>query len=371
LKIIPVSPGIHEPAAADRVAGGNCAQDIPLDLQVIGRAIEEDRQSGELDIARSKEYLKIPSDISGDDNVYDYRTGEGTGDDLASPEKPAVRLLTGISGGTSRITVLFSRVKNAGGYEIQRCRSDSTEKETAWEKIAFLTGESLVYDRMDDDLDAPMYVYHDNGVCGVYRYRVRAYLSLKGRCDESMPCGKWSKEAEAGYVAPVTIDKAVAGIRSIYFSWKPVPGAVGYVIRVKGKGEDEKIFSVDGAKSDTILTKGITDGEYKISVYAYTGSEVRYYSLAADTAHVNVTDAPAPEAVYSKGRIKWKSIPGVIRYEIVERSVSDGSKREYDFVSGCSIRVSVEGLYEYKVKAVYERLDGKEICSESEYVLAA
>ena len=340
------------------------------EIREIRSAIEEDRESGKLMGLEVKRYLKVISQRTRrhDNRVNSYSDLEMEEEMQAVPSLSLEISDTGVKG---KVSVLFSPVDGAGGYEIQRCRVDAWGRSGEWEKRIFLSGGLLSYCRMDEDMKKPFYVFRESVDNGVYRYRIRAFASLRGKCDETMTSSSWSSEKEIGFVPKVCNVSVKPGIRSAYVSWDPVPGAKGYRVTYHGKDKDEISKRISGGKTETVLAGDMTEGVYSVSVKAYIGWDQLYYSQADTERTVSINDIPIPEVTYSGGRIKWQSVPAAIRYEITKRRVTDGKKEDLPAVSGCSIRVSTDGLYEYRVRAIGERLDGKEIYSESDYILAA
>jgi fibronectin type 3 domain-containing protein len=203
--------------------------------------------------------------------VYRSVSGQKVYASSASPTVSAVPILadvTGVNaaGSSTGITVKWSSVSGASGYEVWR--SDTADGE---------------YMRIKS---TPSKSYTDKDVVPnrTYYYKVQAYRAVNG----VRYCSAPTIVSAAAYLGPVTNAKAVrSSSTKIKLTWSAVSGRTGYEI-YRSEAPDGEFVSIGTTTRTSYYSSGLTTGTpyyYKIRAYKAVNG-VRYYSeeLASVTA---------------------------------------------------------------------------------------
>lgn len=164
---------------------------------------------------------------------------------------------------TSGITLTWSKVDGAEGYEVYR----ETSKNGKYTKVASVTKTSY----KDSKLKAGK----------TYYYKVCAYKTV----DRSRLCGDYSAIIAAGTQTTKPSLKVTAGKKKTTLTWKKVTGADGYEVcmSIGKKGKYKKIKTTN-AKTVKYTKSKLTKGKkyfFKIRTYRTVGGKKIYSSWSA------------------------------------------------------------------------------------------
>ncbi|MCD7740704.1 MAG: fibronectin type III domain-containing protein [Ruminococcus sp.] len=173
---------------------------------------------------------------------------------------------------TSAITIKWTKVSGASGYQVQRYNSSSK----SWSTVKTITSGSTVS-------------YKNTGLSSgtTYKYRVRAYTTLNG----TKYYGSYSSTITTSTKpAKVTISSTSKSKTAIKLTWKKVTGASGYQVQ-RYNSSTKKWVTVKTIKSgstvsykNTGLKKGTT---YKYRIRAYrTVNGTKLYGAWSSTKKV-------------------------------------------------------------------------------------
>ncbi len=238
--------------------------------------------------------------------ITNYRSRDisvDSGSIALAPVKPAV------SNAGAGVSLKWSKVSGANGYDIYRKTGNS-----AYKKIGYVKGADALS-------------YTDKTVTSGtdYTYAVSAYNgSLKGE----------SVGVSIKYLAAPSASVSNAN-GSVSLKWKKITGANGYdIYRKTGSGAYKKIGYVKGASSVSYTDKTAASGTsytYAVRAYngktqsAYTGKAIKYL------ASPNVSVSTASNGV----SLKWKKITGANGYDIY-RKTGSGAYKKIGYVKGAS-----------------------------------
>lgn len=240
----------------------------------------------------------------------------------------------------NRITVIWSAVPQAGGYEVYQATSASGN----YVLLATTTAKSYLHTNLNTGT--------------TYYYKVRAYIVSGSR----KVYGKYTVVVSTKPFLSVTtsINAKAYNYNSITVSWKGVEGASGYRVyrATSNKGKYSLIGDTDQKSYlSTDLDTGATY-YYKIRAYIMVGNSRVYgkYSsvVNAKTALIKPTSLKVAASTSDSISLQWSGVEGASGYEVY---MSKSSTKSFTLVSSTNEMIYVSsGLtplttYYYKVRA--------------------
>lgn len=254
----------------------------------------------------------------------------------------AVTGLTQSKSDTKSISVSWTGVKNADGYEVTfvdgktETKSDTTKNDISFSSLK---------------------------AGSVYTVKVKAYI-------KSGNTKLYGKEAVLTVTTmfdkkPASVKAAQSAKNKAKLTWKKAAGASGYEIYMKtGKGSYKKVSTVKGASKVSYTKSGLKKNKtytFQIRAYKTVGTTIVYsdYQTAKAVTIKTWLAKPASFKVKKSGsaaKISWKKVSGASGYEVFMKT-GKGKYKKVGTVKGASKKTfTKKGLkknttYTFKVRA--------------------
>jgi len=250
-------------------------------------------------------------------------------------EIPKAPSITAITSSTSDITLEWSFVKNATGYNIYRCTSSSGD----YVKIGTSTTNSYIDTK--DLLPGASYYY-----------KVTAY---NGNIEGQLPSG-YARETMQQLGAPTGLTATVNSATSITISWSLVPSAIRYYIYRSenfSSGYSQIDYSPTSSYTDTKDLSPGTSYYYKVTAYSNNGESPQSSAVSATTFYLNQPTNLKAESDEYCITISWLPVQNADIYRIYRSTSSSGSYKQiddwyYEEYEDCP---ELAGTYYYKIEA--------------------
>ncbi|MCD8094609.1 MAG: fibronectin type III domain-containing protein [Ruminococcus sp.] len=268
---------------------------------------------------------------------------------------PTVTASSSFTPTTSAVTINWTKVSVASGYQIQRYNSSSS----SWTTVGTVTSGSTTSYK-DSSLSAGT----------TYKYRVRAYVTYNG----TKYYGSYSS------TITTTTKPATVSAKSSYSSttsavrinWTKVSGASGYQVQRYNSTTKTwvTIKTITSGSTVTYKNSSLSAGTtYKYRVRAYkTLNSTKYYGSYSSTITTSTKPAKVTISSASKSttaiRLNWKKVTGATGYKIQRYNSSTGKWVTIKTISsGSTLTYKNSGLkkgttYKYRIRA-YRKVNGK------------
>jgi uncharacterized repeat protein (TIGR02543 family) len=223
------------------------------------------------------------------------------------------------------ISISWSSVTNAAGYEISRATSQNGK----YKVIATTKASVLTYTNKSVTTGTPYY------------YRVRAFTQAgKNKFYSNYAV---AAAVTANLAAPAAPTVAPASYKSMKISWAKVPGATKYVVYRATASDPTNFVAVKTTSSRSYTDNGAMLGTYYYKIKAMRGKASSTLSDAS-SAKTTTLGAPAIKVAHPSAgvyTVSWKAVDGATGYEIFV----DGSQYGGDFKkTSCTVTGLASGV---------------------------
>jgi uncharacterized protein (TIGR02145 family)/uncharacterized repeat protein (TIGR02543 family) len=270
---------------------------------------------------------------------------------VAAPNTPTNVSATAAS--SSSITVSWSAVSGASGYNVYR----STSASGSYSQVENTSSASVTNTGLSSGT--------------TYYYKISAYND-GGESSQSSYASATTNLAAPN--TPTNVSATVASSSSITVRWSAVSGASGYYV-YRSTSASGSYSQVENTSSTSITNTGLSSSTtyyYKISAYN-NGGESSQSSYASATTNVAAPNTPidirATAVSSSSITVSWSAVSGATGYYVYRSTNASSSYSQVENTSSASVTntgLSSGTTYYYKVSAYN---DGGE-SSQSSYASA-